>query len=143
MPPQVQAGSAEMNVVLRDLVAQQPPRGAVVLDRDGQAACEIAHQADVPVEAVAKQFAGETDGKIADPILRRRLRLTKQNSRTTVVWNPWSTGAQSLADLGDEWRSMACVEASNMRAYGVDLAPGQQHTMKTVIQVEAAPGDSH
>jgi len=81
--------------------------------------------------------------EIADPILRRRLRLTKQNSRTTVVWNPWSTGAQSLADLGDEWRAMACVEASNMRAFGVDLAPGQQHTMKTVIQVEAVPGDSH
>ena len=81
--------------------------------------------------------------EIADPILRRRLRLTKQNSRTTVVWNPWSTGAQSLADLGDQWRAMACVEASNMRAFGVDLAPGQQHTMKTVIQVEAVPGDSH
>jgi len=81
--------------------------------------------------------------EIADPILRRRLRLTKQNSRTTVVWNPWSTGAQSLADLGDEWRAMACVEASNMRAFGADLAPGQQHTMKTVIQVEAVPGDSH
>jgi glucose-6-phosphate 1-epimerase len=81
--------------------------------------------------------------EIADPVLHRRIRLTKQNSRTTVVWNPWSTGAQSLADLGDEWRAMACVEASNMRAYGVDLAPGQQHTMKTVIQVEAVPGDSH
>jgi glucose-6-phosphate 1-epimerase len=82
--------------------------------------------------------------EIADPVLHRRIRLTKQNSRTTVVWNPWSTGAQSLADLGDdEWRAMACVEASNMRAYAVDLAPGQQHIMKTVIQVAAAPGDSH
>jgi glucose-6-phosphate 1-epimerase len=81
--------------------------------------------------------------EIADPVLHRRIRLTKQNSRTTVVWNPWSTGAQSLADLGDEWRAMACVEASNMRAYGVDLAPGQQHTMKTVIQVEGVPGDSY
>ncbi len=82
--------------------------------------------------------------EIADPVLQRRIRLTKQNSRTTVVWNPWSTGAQSLSDLGDdEWRTMACVEASNMRAFGVDLAPGQQHTMKTVIQVATAPGDSH
>jgi glucose-6-phosphate 1-epimerase len=82
--------------------------------------------------------------EIADPVLHRRIRLTKQNSRTTVVWNPWSTGAQSLADLGgEEWRTMACVEASNMRAFGVDLAPGQQHTMKTVIQVTAAPGDRH
>jgi glucose-6-phosphate 1-epimerase len=76
--------------------------------------------------------------EILDPVLRRRIRLEKQNSRTTVVWNPWSTGAQTLSDLGDdEWRIMACVEASNMRAYPVDLAPGQQHIMKTVIQVSA------
>jgi glucose-6-phosphate 1-epimerase len=76
--------------------------------------------------------------EIFDPVLRRRIRLEKQDSRTTVVWNPWSTGAQSLSDLGDdEWRTMACVEASNMRAYPVDLAPGQQHTMKTVIHVAA------
>jgi glucose-6-phosphate 1-epimerase len=76
--------------------------------------------------------------EIADPILRRRIRLEKQNSRTTVVWNPWSTGAQSLADLGgDGWKTMACVEASNMRAFAVDLAPGAQHTMKTRIQVLA------
>ena len=60
----------------------------------------------------------------------------KEDSRTTVVWNPWSTGAQTLADLGDDgWRSMACVEASNIRDFAVDLAPGQQHTMKTVIQI--------
>jgi glucose-6-phosphate 1-epimerase len=76
--------------------------------------------------------------EIMDPVLRRRIRLEKQNSRTTVVWNPWSTGAQTLSDLGDEeWRVMACVEASNMRAYPVDLAPGQQHIMKTVIKVAA------
>jgi len=76
--------------------------------------------------------------EITDPILNRRIRLEKQNSRTTVVWNPWSTGAQTLSDLGDEeWRTMACVEASNMRVYPVDLAPGQQHNMKTVITVAA------
>ena len=77
--------------------------------------------------------------EIDDPVLRRRIRLTKQNSRTTVVWNPWSTGAQSLADLGDdEWRTMACVEGSNIRDFAVDLGPGEQHTMKTTIQVAAA-----
>ena len=76
--------------------------------------------------------------EIADPVLRRRIRVEKQNSRTTVVWNPWSTGAQTLSDLGDEeWRTMACVEASNMRVYPVDIAPGEQHTMKTVISVAA------
>ena len=63
--------------------------------------------------------------------------LEKQASRTTVVWNPWSTGAQSMADLGDEWRTMGCVEASNIRAFAVDLAPGQQHSMQTLIKVSA------
>jgi glucose-6-phosphate 1-epimerase len=76
--------------------------------------------------------------EIIDPVLRRRIRLEKEQSRTTVVWNPWSTGAQSMADLGDdEWRTMACVEASNIRAFAVDLAPGQQHSMKTLIKVSA------
>ena len=76
--------------------------------------------------------------EIMDPILRRRIRLEKQESRTTVVWNPWSTGAQSLADLGDEWRTMACVEASNIRAFAVNLEPGQQHSMRTLIKVSGA-----
>jgi glucose-6-phosphate 1-epimerase len=76
--------------------------------------------------------------EIVDPVLRRRIGLEKQQSRTTVVWNPWSTGAQSLADLGDEWRTMACVEASNIRAFAVDLEPGQQHSMQTLIKVSAA-----
>jgi glucose-6-phosphate 1-epimerase len=92
-------------------------------------------------------FAAQTDNaymdtthavEIVDPGLRRRIRLTKQASRTTVVWNPWSTGAHSLSDLGDdEWRIMACAEASNIRNYAVELAPGQGHCMKTVIRVEA------
>jgi glucose-6-phosphate 1-epimerase len=81
--------------------------------------------------------------EIADPAMRRRIRLSKQDSRTTVVWNPWIEGAHALADLADdEWRAMACVEASNIRAFAVELAPGQQHTMKTSILVTTAPGDA-
>jgi glucose-6-phosphate 1-epimerase len=81
--------------------------------------------------------------EILDPILRRRIRLEKQSSRTTVVWNPWIEGAQALPDLADDgWRAMACVEASNIRACAVELAPGERHTMKTSIRVAAAPGDS-
>jgi glucose-6-phosphate 1-epimerase len=77
--------------------------------------------------------------EIEDPVLRRRIRLVKENSRSTVVWNPWIEGAKSLSDLGDEeWRNMGCVEASNMRACGVDLAAGGQHTMKTTVTVTPA-----
>jgi glucose-6-phosphate 1-epimerase len=81
--------------------------------------------------------------EILDPILHRRIRLEKENSRTTVVWNPWVEGARALPDMADdEWRAMACVEASNIRAFAVELAPGEQHTMKTNIRVAAAAGDS-
>jgi glucose-6-phosphate 1-epimerase len=80
---------------------------------------------------------------ILDPALRRRIRLEKENSLTTVVWNPWIEGAHALPDLGDdEWRAMACVEASNIRGFAVELAPGAQHIMKTSIRVAAATGDS-
>jgi glucose-6-phosphate 1-epimerase len=76
--------------------------------------------------------------EIVDPVLKRRIQLTKESSRSTVVWNPWSTGAKTLADLGDEgWRTMACVEAANMREYSVSLGPGEQHRMRTTIALVA------
>ena len=78
--------------------------------------------------------------EILDPVLRRRIRVEKESSRTTVVWNPWSTGAKTMADLGDaEWRTMTCVEASNIRRCAVDLAPGAVHTMKVSVAVTILP----
>jgi hypothetical protein len=68
--------------------------------------------------------------ELEDPVLYRLIRVTKQNSFTTVVWNPW-VQAHSLADLADdEWTQMICIESSNVSDFAVDLAPGQQHKMK-------------
>ena len=76
------------------------------------------------------------DLEIIDPELKRRILIEKQNSLTTVVWNPWVEGAHSLSDLGDEeWRQMSCVEASNIRSFAVTLQPGQEHTMAATIRV--------
>jgi len=69
--------------------------------------------------------------------MRRRIRLTKANSLTTVVWNPWREGAAGLRDLGGgEWMQFICVEASNILDAAINLAPGQQHTMTAVLSVE-------
>ena len=77
---------------------------------------------------------------LEDPTLRRRIHIAKENSRTTVVWNPWIEGARALADLGDdEWTQMFCVEASNVLDCAVDLAPGTQHRMAATIRVERMP----
>jgi len=74
--------------------------------------------------------------ELVDPALHRRIYIAKENSLTTVVWNPWSEGAQSMPDLeNDEWQQMVCAEASNVLGLAVTLAPGQQHTMKVNTRV--------
>ena len=93
------------------------------------------------------RFTGQTDSaymktesalSLADPVLGRTIVIEKSGSSTTVVWNPWADGAAKLADLGDdEWRAMACVEASNILGGQIELAPGASHAMTAKISVEA------
>jgi glucose-6-phosphate 1-epimerase len=85
-------------------------------------------------------LTSEPELELDDPTLRRRIRISKENSHTTVLWNPWSEGARKLPDLGDnEWRQMFCVEASNVLTAAVNLAPGQQHRMSARINLIAIP----
>ncbi|MBV8051587.1 MAG: D-hexose-6-phosphate mutarotase [Acidobacteriaceae bacterium] len=73
---------------------------------------------------------------LLDLKMRRRIRLQKTNSDTTVVWNPWQEGASKLRDLGEgEWKQFLCVEASNIIGATVSLAPGQKHSMSAVLTV--------
>ena len=93
---------------------------------------------DVVFHAATDRAYLDTPGAadLIDPALHRSLRTEKENSATTVVWNPWRRGAASLADLGDEeWRQMTCVEASNILGAAVSIEPGQEHTMRATISV--------
>ena len=89
------------------------------------------------VSETDRVYLNTTDAiELEDPVLPRRIRLTKENSRTTVVWNPWATKTRSLSDLAaDEWKQMICIETSNVADFAVDLAPGQQHTMNALVRV--------
>jgi glucose-6-phosphate 1-epimerase len=74
--------------------------------------------------------------EVEDCVLHRRIRVTKENSLTTVIWNPWEQKAASMSDLAkDEWTQMLCVEPSNVLDYAVELAPGQRHKMKAAAKV--------
>jgi glucose-6-phosphate 1-epimerase len=73
---------------------------------------------------------------LADPVLQRRIIVTKESSLTTVIWNPWSEKALTMSDMGqDQWKRMLCIETSNVGDFAVQLAPGQQHTMKAIVSV--------
>jgi D-hexose-6-phosphate mutarotase len=75
--------------------------------------------------------------EVEDAQMRRRTRVSKENSLTTVVWNPWVQKAQSMPDFGDnEWMNTICIETSNVADFAVDLAPGQGYSMKAIVRVE-------
>ena len=63
--------------------------------------------------------------EIRDESLRRTVRVEKSNSRSTVVWNPWTT--QKMPDDFDpaEYRRMICVESGNVKENRLSLLPGQ------------------
>jgi glucose-6-phosphate 1-epimerase len=111
--------------------------GVSFLDnRDGNRE-KVQHGDLVMVDATDNAYLNTASSlTIADPVLQRRIQVEKRNSQTTVVWNPWESGAKSLADLGDdEWQGMICVEASNILSAAVTLAPGEEHRMATAISV--------
>jgi glucose-6-phosphate 1-epimerase len=74
--------------------------------------------------------------EVEDHSLARRIDVAKENSFTTVVWNPWVEKAKALTDFGDaEWMQMVCVETSNVADFAVELAPGQQHKMQAIVHL--------
>jgi glucose-6-phosphate 1-epimerase len=99
---------------------------------------EKVQSGDVILAAPTDNAYLDTHGalELIDPTLKRTIRTEKENSATTVVWNPWQQGAASISDLGeDEWQRMTCVEASNILGMAVSLTPGQEHTMRAMLSV--------
>lgn len=99
---------------------------------------EKLQQGNVAVSAETDRVYLNTPGavELRDPELRRLVRVNKENSLTTVVWNPWSEKARKMSDLGDdEWTRFVCIETSNVAGFGIELAPGQRHRMKASVRV--------
>jgi len=71
---------------------------------------------------------------VRDPLLERTIRVEKEGSDTTVVWNPWIAKAKAMPDFGDdEWPEMICVETANVGDGAVRLQAGQTHRMRVRV----------
>jgi glucose-6-phosphate 1-epimerase len=84
-----------------------------------------------------------TDRTVAldDTVLMRRISVAKTNSKTTVVWNPWSELSAKLADMSaDSWKEMICVETANAADNALTLQSGDHHTMQAHIAVQEQAG---
>ncbi len=90
-------------------------------------------------------LTGETDRSyvnteatvnLEDPLLERFVSVSKSNSRTTVIWNPWSATTAKLTDMSsDGWKRMVCIESANAGENSISLAPGSEHTLEARIVV--------
>jgi glucose-6-phosphate 1-epimerase len=93
------------------------------------------------------RFSGETDRvytdttadcTIDDAGLHRCIVVSKEHSKSTVVWNPWTAKARAMQDFGDEeWHGMVCVESANVGPAAVTLHPGERHRMSVSLAVES------
>jgi len=72
-----------------------------------------------------------------DAASKRRILVAKTGSNTTVVWNPWESGAQKLSDLEPtEWHEFIAIETVNAATNAVTLAPHATHVMQAHISVQ-------
>ena len=79
----------------------------------------------------------EAECVIEDTRLRRRIRIAKTGSRSTVVWTPWTEKADKMGDFGpDGWRAMVCVESANALENAVTVKAGESHTLAVEYSAE-------
>lgn len=90
------------------------------------------------------RITGETDRvylntratcTVEDSGMSRTIVVEKSGSDTTVLWNPWTSKAARLADLGDDWPQMICIETVNAADNAVTLAAGATHVMRATVGI--------
>jgi glucose-6-phosphate 1-epimerase len=79
-----------------------------------------------------------SDCVLEDAQWQRAIRVSKNGSASTVVWNPWIDKSKRMVDFGDtEWPGMVCIETANIGHSRIWLSPGESHSTEAVISVEA------
>lgn len=79
-------------------------------------------------------FDTVSDCIIHDDNQQRQIRISKQGSHSTVVWNPGKEAAAGMNDFDDNgYENMVCVETANAAPDSVSIKPGDSHTLQTTI----------
>jgi glucose-6-phosphate 1-epimerase len=112
---------------------------------DACAYLDKVHNSATCLQSGAVRFAGETDRiytdtsadcLINDTAGKRVIRVAKQGSTSTVVWNPWSEREKAFADMAaGEYQQMLCVETCNAGPDQVTVVPGGAHALVATISV--------
>jgi glucose-6-phosphate 1-epimerase len=116
--------------------------GVTYLDKTDNLQSKVQHGAITIAEPTDRVYLNTTSTCILhDTGSKRRITVAKTGSNTTVVWNPWESGALKLPDLDPtEWHEFIAVETVNAAVNAITLAPGAKHVMEARVTVEDVKG---
>ena len=109
-----------------------PTSGPYLLDGPNVQAGDIKISAEVDRIYLDTMSAVE----IVDPGFKRTIRIEKEGSASTVVWNPWVRKSHAMPDFGDdEFHGMVCIEAVNASIDARTIEPGGTHVLAQKITI--------
>lgn len=74
---------------------------------------------------------------IKDSVLKRKIRIHKSGSNSTVIWNPWIEKSHQMKDLRDQnYLNFVCVETTNAGEDIITISPGKYHRLEMRVAVE-------
>jgi len=111
-------------------------KGATYLDKAAHFAEKQETSEGIKITSEVDRIYQDVTGtvEIHDRKLRRKIRIEKSGSASTVVWNPWITKAQQMPDFGnEEYKQMVCVESGNVGKHRIALEPAQTSVMRVSL----------
>lgn len=112
--------------------------GHSYLDKlDGFARKTQAGPITIPAE-VDRIYVGDTSSiTLHDSGNGRHLSIASSDSKSAVVWNPWTEKTARLGDMGspEAFRQMLCIETANAGDDVIALAPGVTHSLGVTYSV--------
>jgi len=85
----------------------------------------------------------EDDCVIIDLIFNQAIRVSKEGSKVTVVWNPGAETSAKMEDIPDDgYEAFVCVETVNAYNDTIKLSPGKEHTTATIIGYDYKMSDT-
>lgn len=123
-------------------IAVRGLKGVSYLDKVASFARKTEEQDAIRISSEVDRVYLDTTGTVMidDPRLGRRILVEKENSASTIVWNPWINKAQQMPDFGnEEYTRMVCVESGNVASNELRLAPGETSSLVVKLSSQTLP----
>jgi len=95
---------------------------------------ECKQQGDITVYKEVGRIYRKVDYPVTLYDQTRTIHVDAQGSSSVVVWNPWEDKCVAMADMEDDaYKTMLCIETANAPGNAIQLAPGEEHTLTSIV----------